>query len=105
MDSKIKNSKNKKNIEESIEKKESEKTKKNKKNKKSKKTLKEILSSHLENKIFINNEHVGEKKTFLKEARKKMSQASVSYKSLMEIHNILVDVYKNLLEKSENKKS
>lgn len=67
--------------------------------KEQKKSLKESLSELLQRK------KIAEEKENVKfiEPKNEMKKASNSFKSIMEVHNILVDVYKKLLSKSEEK--
>ena len=63
-----------------------------------KKSLREILSQYWKkNKLC---ESSVKEELFVKEAKKKMEEAAVSFNSMMEIHNVLVDVYKKLIKKA-----
>jgi uncharacterized Zn finger protein len=62
------------------------------------KTLREVLYKYLE------EGNKKEVKSSFCEAKKKMRKASRSFKSLMEVRSILVNVYEKLLQKSGTKK-
>ena len=62
-----------------------------------KKSLKSILSLFWENHSFF--ERPAQEKAFVDELKNDMNKASGSYKSMMEIHGLLVSVYKKLIKK------
>jgi len=62
-----------------------------------KKNLRNILSKFYKE----NDKPQVSEEVFLKEAKKEMEKASFSYKSLMEVHDILKKVYKNILKKTK----
>ena len=68
-----------------------------------KKNIRKILSSYFKNK---KDQKTGVsldkpcESDFMQEAKKKMKEVKKSYMSLMEVHTILVDVYKDILKKS-----
>jgi flagellar hook-basal body complex protein FliE len=68
-----------------------------------KRSLKDILSLYWKtNKVVKKPEK--KEKVFFKEVKNKMKEATYSYKSIMDVHGVLVEAYKKILEKSVSKK-
>ncbi|KPK32080.1 MAG: hypothetical protein AMS24_05020 [Chlamydiae bacterium SM23_39] len=66
------------------------------KNKQEKKSLKDILNSY-----WNENKNKAEGKISISQVKKKMKKASLSYKSFIEMHNLLKKTYKTLINKKK----
>lgn len=74
----------------------------NEKKEEIKKSLKEVLSLFLKGKK--KKESSEKEEVFAKEINDNMNEARCSYKSIMNIHKILIDAYKNISNDQVNNK-